>query len=255
MGTWISHLRISANLLNVIPNLDETAFTFGSLAPDSGLPNKDWTVFDPPKAVSHFIPSGDNEKGIQDLVFYRNYLQNLGRAQNLNIYSFMLGYFTHLISDRLWTERVDAGFHQSYPDLFAVYTENEAIDIIKEDMYGLDQIFVRDHPESLFWRVLLNSPIPRSPLEFVRQEAFEHQINHIREFYAHPSADWVLDRLFPYVNEITMNRYVEETSSSLLKIIRLVSALPPPEALTSSVTLLTSSETSVFLGPLGDCVP
>ena len=252
MGTWISHLRIAEILLTTIPGLDETAFTFGSLAPDSGIPNADWTVFDPPKAVSHFIPEGGTEKSICDLAFYREYLQNCSRQSDPTRYSFLLGYFFHLVSDKLWTVRVDPVFRVSYPDLFASHTVNEAIDIIKDDMYGLDQRYVRNNKECLFWRVFLNSPTPKSSLDFVRQEALEHQMNHIRDFYAHPSSDWVLDRPFPYFNEAAMTRYVDETAASLAKLARLLSAMPLPEGLSSSITLLTSEETSVFFAPLGD---
>src|SRR5262245_39081459 len=61
MGTWISHLRIAENLLAQIPGLDEVAFAYGNLAPDSGLPNADWTIFDPPKTVTHFLRVGEDE--------------------------------------------------------------------------------------------------------------------------------------------------------------------------------------------------
>jgi hypothetical protein len=252
MGTWISHLRIAENLLTTIPGLDETAFTFGSLAPDSGLPNADWTVFDPPKSVSHFIPEGESEKNISDLVFYRNHLLHFDRKQDPVQFSFLLGYFFHLVTDRLWTVRVDAAFRVIHQDLFASHTEVEAINIIKDDMYGLDQRFVRDDHDCLFWRVFLSAPIPLSKLDFVRQDAFEHQMTHIRDFYAHPSADWVLDRPYQYFNEAAMTKYVEETSSSLAKVARLLSALPPPEALNSAIMLLTSDETSVFSVPISD---
>jgi hypothetical protein len=252
MGTWISHLRIAENLLKTIPALDEIAFTFGNLAPDSGMPNADWTVFDPPKYVSHFFLEEQTELQIRDLIFYRNHLQHINRQSDPFLFSFLLGYFAHLVSDRLWTERVDCAFRSAYTELFASNSESEAINIIKEDMYALDQRFVRDYADCLFWRVFLNSPIPQSPLDFVHQDAFEHQVNYIRDFYAHPSSSWVLDRAYPYINESTMSRYVEETSSSVAKIVRLLSALPPPEALNSSITLLPSSDTAVFAPPLGD---
>ena len=55
MGTWISHLRIAESLLHHFPGLDEVTFTFGNLSPDSGIPNADWTAFDPPKEIAHFL--------------------------------------------------------------------------------------------------------------------------------------------------------------------------------------------------------
>jgi len=61
MGTWISHLRIAEQLLTAMPQLDEVAFIYGNLAPDSGLPNADWSAFDPPKEVTHFLRPGEDE--------------------------------------------------------------------------------------------------------------------------------------------------------------------------------------------------
>lgn len=55
MGTWISHLRIAENFLVEHPELDHTLFTIGNLAPDSGVPNEDWSQFDPPKEQTHFL--------------------------------------------------------------------------------------------------------------------------------------------------------------------------------------------------------
>lgn len=74
MGTWISHLRIAESLLQHFPNLDEVTFAFGNLSPDSGIPNADWTEFDPPKEVTHFLQKGEGEYAIHDLIFYEKYL-------------------------------------------------------------------------------------------------------------------------------------------------------------------------------------
>lgn len=48
------HLREADLLTDRIPGLDETAFVVGNIAPDSGIPNADWTAYFPPKAVSHY---------------------------------------------------------------------------------------------------------------------------------------------------------------------------------------------------------
>ena len=54
MASWMVHLRIADELLNKLDGIDETAFIVGSIAPDSGVPNADWSVFSPPKSVTHF---------------------------------------------------------------------------------------------------------------------------------------------------------------------------------------------------------
>jgi len=252
MGSWISHLRIAENILQQCSWLDETAFTFGSLAPDSGLPNADWTQFDPPKEISHFLPVGSGEGSAQDLVFYRSYVSPVNRQQEPVLASFLTGYFVHLASDHLWADRIGKASRQAYAHLFENNPEVKAWDTIKEDWYALDQRYVRDHADCLFWRVFLEAPIPQSPLPFVRQDAFEHQVAYIRDFYSHPSADWVLDRPYPYLSEANMERYVNETSASLVRILRLLATLPPPDGLTSATSLLTSAETASFIPPLGD---
>ena len=252
MGTWISHLRIAETLLDRLPGLDQVAFTFGCLAPDSGVPNKDWTVFDPPKEISHFLPPGGGEGGVQDLLFYRQYLQPGDRNENPAIYSFSLGYFVHLVSDRLWAAKIGSASRQCYMELFISRPEFEAWNIIKEDWYGLDHLYIRDHPNCLFWQVFLNEPTPASPFPFVHQKAFDDQMQYIRIFYSHPSPDLNLERPFPYLNETAMTRYIEETSACIIKIMRLLSACPPPEGLASATLLLPSSETAAFEPPLGD---
>ena len=67
MGTWIAHLRVAENLLPHLGSVDEVAFAYGSLAPDSGLPNADWSAFDPPKEVTHFLRPGEDEGRIKEL--------------------------------------------------------------------------------------------------------------------------------------------------------------------------------------------
>ena len=84
MGTWISHLRIAEKLLEHFPELDEVTFTFGNLSPDSGIPNADWTEFNPPKEVTHFLRKDEGEHAIHDLVYYKEYLANIKPEDDIN---------------------------------------------------------------------------------------------------------------------------------------------------------------------------
>lgn len=119
MGTWISHLRIAENLFAAIPGLDETAFTCGSLSPDSGVPNMDWSVFDPPKEVTHFLQPGEDEGRIKDLEFHRLYLAGLSLDDAPARYSFVLGYFFHLRCDNLWSKWIVSTSKVAYADHLA----------------------------------------------------------------------------------------------------------------------------------------
>ena len=61
MASWMVHLRIADEILKRMKGLDETAFVIGNIAPDSGVPNEDWSKYFPPKNVSHFKTRPDDE--------------------------------------------------------------------------------------------------------------------------------------------------------------------------------------------------
>ena len=46
MASWMVHLRIADKLLELLKDIDETAFVMGNIAPDSGVPNEDWYDID-----------------------------------------------------------------------------------------------------------------------------------------------------------------------------------------------------------------
>jgi hypothetical protein len=253
MATWIGHLRIAESIYCQIPDLDETAFTFGNIAPDSGIPNADWTHFDPPKEVSHFLASGEKgEMGVEDLAFYRVYLDHSSVQKDGTLYSFLLGFYIHLLCDRLAMIKVGLPSLEAYADLFAQNSEVEGWDLIKNDWYGLDQLYVRDHPRCLFWRVFLTAPVPPSPLPFVRQEAFEHQIGYIREFYSHPSTEWVLDRRYPYLSKASMDFFVDQSSSLVLKVLERLKTGPELAGRHSGLEFLQEEDLLPLPPPMGD---
>lgn len=54
MASWMVHLRIADRLLDSLPGLSAVDFVVGNIAPDSGIPNEDWSEFTPSVIVSHF---------------------------------------------------------------------------------------------------------------------------------------------------------------------------------------------------------
>ena len=70
MASWMIHLRVADLLLDRIPDLDETAFVMGNIAPDSGTVSPDWSRYFPPKSVSHFkMESGEPDSGAHPELF------------------------------------------------------------------------------------------------------------------------------------------------------------------------------------------
>lgn len=60
MATWIAHLRIAENILKKGYGFEPKAFAVGNIGPDSGVPNEDWSNFDPPKKITHWM--GEDKK-------------------------------------------------------------------------------------------------------------------------------------------------------------------------------------------------
>lgn len=218
MGTWICHLRVAEKLLPHFPELDKVTFAFGNLAPDSGIPNETWTEFDPPKEVTHFLQKGEGEGTIRDLVYYREYLANLNQQDDIQKFSFRFGYFTHLICDILWSKYILATTKELCQEMLEKDQSN-AWNKIKDDWYGLDQLYNRAHPESLFWQVIHKTPSPPSYLPFINEKALHQQFNHIRKFYGEPDSEWFIERPYPYLNAGTMTRIVGDTVHATLMIL------------------------------------
>lgn len=251
MGTWISHLRIAENLLSYFPELDEVTFTFGNLSPDSGIPNEDWTEFDPPKEVTHFLHRGEEEHAIHDLVYYKQYLADAKPEDDIKCYSFRLGYFFHLICDIMWAKRIVAATQQQFKELFAK-DKREAVSLVKGDWYGLDQLYVRAHPEHIFWRVIMTNPFPPSYLPFVKDHALHHQYEHIRKFYSEQEDQWFLSLPYQYLNEDTMTCVVNDSIEAALIIHEKVKDRKNLDGLESSVSLLPDYLTVAYKEPLGN---
>jgi hypothetical protein len=246
MGTWIAHLRVAEKMLAAMPELDATLFTFGSLAPDSGMPNADWSKFDPPKAVSHFQNAGEDEDKIRDMEFYRAYVQGVARDDQR--YSYLLGYHVHLLCDKLWVRWINPTYYVVYAKELAEQGGN-FFWTLKKDWYDLDHRYVRAHPESLFWRVYMKEALPPVILPFINEAALQHQTNYIRTFYG-DGKERDLERAYPYLSEATMARYVDDCARVALKLIPQLDAVPAHE--NSALCLLDDSEFTPYAPPLGE---
>lgn len=251
MGTWISHLRIAENLLPYFPDLDEITFTFGNLSPDSGIPNQDWTVFDPPKEVTHFLRKGEQEHQIQDLVYYQEYLADVKPDADKKLYSFRLGYFFHLLCDSLWARRVFAATQAQFKPLFEK-DEKAAVGLVKGDWYGLDQLYVGAHPEHIFWRVIMEHPSPPSYLPFVKDQTLHQQYDYIRRFYSEQEDKWFLSLPYQYLNEETMSRVVDDSIYAILIVHKKLQELKDLDGLESSISLLPEYLMEPYPAPLGN---
>jgi hypothetical protein len=217
MATWIAHLRLAENLLERIPDLDEAQFAIGNVAPDSGIPDENWEKFDPPSQVTHFKISDNVHKEIADLNFYRQYLADVSPGDRTR-FSFRLGYFFHLVTDNLWSGKVGVPTTERFAAEFAA--NPKFIWTVKQDWYGLDFIYVRDYPNSLFWRVFLQAEPLQFDLDFLPQAALNQQLQYIKEFYQRTDEkiQACYTREYQYLNQDEMEKFIVETTDTLEKI-------------------------------------
>lgn len=254
MATWIAHLRIAEKLLAAIPGLRAPEFAAGSLAPDSGIPNEDHSAFDPPREISHFAEPDEENLTVHDLRFYRRYLQGARSEGDPERFSFLWGYFAHLVTDQLWFERIAVTAKAQFADLIAEKGD-EAWWLMKDDWYGLDLRYVRDHPESLFWQVFTPLPPILDVLPFLPRQAMRSQFEHIGDFYTRWDEQGPLDRPYPYLNERTMTRFVEDTTAAIVTIHGSLTEPVVANLGETALDLLVPSARAPYPPPLGDALP
>jgi Zinc dependent phospholipase C len=218
MASWIVHLRIAENLLKKIPALDESMFAVGNIAPDSGTPDAKWENFKPPPPVTHFQDSGDVHRNCRDLDFYRRYMASSSLRQSPRQFSFLLGYFFHLITDNLWSIRVGRPTRERFDAEFNA--DSNFIWEVKRDWYGLDFVYLREHPESLFWRVFLHANYEDARLDFLPDEAIRDRITYIQQYYQRSDDETLAmcKRPFIYLSKDAMDEFVQEASDRIFAI-------------------------------------
>ncbi|MHB1480873.1 MAG: zinc dependent phospholipase C family protein [Bellilinea sp.] len=251
MGTWICHLRVAEKITNSLPNLNFPAFYAGSIAPDCGMPDETWTNFDPPKTVTHYLVQGESNNHIQDLDFYHAYKSGLDSPLASSDASFLWGYYFHLVTDALWVELIDPATKYVWAHLF-VEDKFKAIDLIKDDWYGLDHRFLRSNPGWEPWKIFYQLELPPIPIDHIPANAINFQFDYIRKYYSEVNAGRILDRPFPYLNEATMQRVVRDSAAASLKIYHLLRNNVELNGAFSAISLLSAEERLPYPPPLGD---
>jgi hypothetical protein len=226
MATWIAHLRIAENLLESIPALDAGQFAIGNIAPDSGIPDENWEKFKPPPQVTHFKRSKSVHKDIADLDFYQGYLADVSPRDTFR-FSFRLGYFFHLITDNLWTIRVGKPTNERFADRFAA--DDKFIWEVKKDWYGLDHIYVREHPDCLYWRTFLKAEPASAELDFLPPEAITRHLTLIKNYYQMEDEEIreMMTRPKNYLSKSEMDDFVEAATEHIHAIYQMLWPTPP----------------------------
>jgi len=110
-------------------------------------PNADWTAFDPPKEVTHFLHHGEGEDKIRDIEFYLDYVKagphfedDLADTASVVAISFIwsLTTYGHTVLMRLTKSAIPKLINNPTSAMWQT---------LKRDWFDLDFCFLRDHPE------------------------------------------------------------------------------------------------------------
>lgn len=216
MASWMIHLRIADKLLDRIPGLVPIEFIMGNMAPDSGVPNEDWTQFFPSTKVSHFRTDDGSGRKYIDLKAYLNqfFTEKQRNEYNKKQYSFYLGYYTHLLTDCLWSDRIAVPTGVRFAALFAQNKET-AWETIKEDWYDLDFLYLKKHPGFRAFRAYLGSVgFVNTFMDFFAPDAFDNRREYITSFYLQENDH--LERTYPYLTEAEADAFVGAAVEDIL---------------------------------------
>ena len=217
MASWMVHLRVAEAVLKRLSGVEEKEFIVGNIAPDSGVPNADWTSFSPPSDLSHFrVRNEDGKKEVCIEEFVRQYFaEELQKDYDGKTYAFFLGYLVHLLTDILWKKEIFPICIAEDPLLYE-QDANRAIWTWKKDFYDLDAKYLRDHPEFHAFSVYENAVgFDNTYMDLFARDAIDNRREYIVSFYR---KKWEgLDREYPYLNEKEMGAFVEKAAETIFE--------------------------------------
>lgn len=219
MASWMIHLRVADKLLDQIPGLAPVEFIMGNMAPDSGVPNEDWTQFFPSTKVSHFRTDDGNGKKQIDLISFldRYFSPAMRETYSEKQYAFFLGYYTHLLTDVLWSDKIADPTRQRFAPLFAA-DRQAAWEAVKEDWYDLDHLYLKKHPGFRAFRVYLGAVGFRNTyMDIFSEDAFDIRREYITGFYLRENDH--LDRAYPYLTEAEADQFVDTAVAEILSAL------------------------------------
>jgi hypothetical protein len=237
MAPWIIHLRIAEENIRSLKFLNTNYFAIGNIAPDSGFRSSIDDEFDPPPFISHYHTQGKARYTIADLGFFRQYLaiyperddmlkwKSLSFTPSLSLqkFSFLLGYYFHLVTDNLWFEAIDKPTREKYKKEFD--SDPSFIWEVKRDWYGLDLEYVRNYPQSLYWSSFLDAEYKHDFIPFMKPYAIQKRIDEIVELYQRTDDEiehWYGQRPGKYLTKEEYDMFVLNSSPLVLKCYKLL---------------------------------
>lgn len=218
MASWMIHLRVADQLLDKLPGLSAQEFIMGNIAPDSGVPNEDWSKFSPPTKVSHFKTSETGKDIVISEYVAQYFTKELQEKYSQAQYSFYLGYLTHLMTDIFWSKSI---VHPALALHAAECAEdrNALIWKMKKDWYDLDFLYLQEHPDFRAFDIYQNAAgFQNTFMDIFSPDAFDNRREYITGFYSEKREN--LSRHYPYLSIELAARFVEESVAEIMILLQ-----------------------------------
>ena len=210
MATWVTHFRITEELLKKDIPVSKVAFLVGNIGPDCGLIGENGKPT-PPKEITHFKVEGK----ISSDSFYHQYLQNENESVT-DEFSYYLGYYIHLVTDEEWLKLLERKKKEkAYQEIL---NTPEYSRLVKRDWYGLDFLYLKNHKDNIFWKEFQYITDFPEYLEIFPHGQTQKQIRNITEFYQ--SSTISDDHNFIYLTPNEVNEFIENTIQIVLRLIQ-----------------------------------
>jgi hypothetical protein len=195
MATWLTHLRVSERLINIIKVSDNSLYYAGSIAPDTNISPD----------ISHWCVNGDKTRCDVD-GFYCKYISNNAILGDSDFY---LGYYVHLLTDVMW--------HKQKIEPLKTF-DKATIRNVKESWKSVDYSFLSNQKE--FYPIIAM----RDTVKYQKQWFDYYTISQIKELVEHITNSCKVNS---YENSyVDMNvkheieQFIEEASIHICKILR-----------------------------------
>ncbi len=212
MATWVVHFRIAEYFLNAL-DVSATEFVAGNVAPDCGYGEKDsMGEFVPPPSVTHWTPTGrKRDCKVDD--FCTEYL--IGKDCSKPDYSFYLGYYVHLMTDILWSERIYLPTRGKYSEEF----ENDPgfLKVVKRDWNDLDFKFLYEHPDFKAYEIICSIEKVKDYLPYYEENQLTVQTKFIANFYEEQRD---VEHKYKYLSEKDVDEFIKNACMIIEKDIK-----------------------------------
>lgn len=220
MASWMIHLRVAQQLYRQLNMESKSEFVLGNIAPDSGVPAEDGNGYVPEKAVSHFYDWDSNgAKYINEELFIRQYFSPERRsACTREEHSFLLGYLTHLLTDKTWVREIVIPAKERQREL---YRSNRDLfwETVKQDWYDMDFMYLKANPLFEAFRIYREMKnIKNTAIDFFPETAFEERRQFVLDFYADGVAN-IVER-DTYLSKEELDMFVISAANEIAAQIR-----------------------------------